>query len=511
MGAITTTSLILAASLVPLAQAACSSLEPVRLPWSNVTLADGIAFNRGIGIQLGGQPVSLRATTLLSNTRLRNSRDCDFGNASVQSGCQGASGSSFDIDQSSTWTSAPQGTWNVTLSDPVQSDETVIDGYDTAQFYSLPEVRGFPFEIWSDLQSDNKSGLALGPNSSFIDTLLSNSLVPSSAFGLFFGSRSQTKGVDGDLIIGGVDRARLAGPWSNFATQAHYIDAQCPLQVLVKDIRLNNDRGSFSLFADSDATVIACIDPLQNQFTLTETMYNIFASLTEHANDPGIEGGSDFTEQTYPLSAAPLLGNITVELSNGYTTHVPSYEFVSQERGTDLEGKYAVVNESRLMVAAGTTGTSTLDGVQIPILGGVYLSQNYLMVDYDSGIFRLAPAVLGEMPDQAHDIVQLCGGIEVDQSSSSSSTGKGSNSHAGAIAGGVIGGVAILAIAAVMIWYLKKKKKKQKREPALQPMAEAADQRAADAPELYRNGFRQDSTPSQSQVTDFRAGRYQLE
>jgi hypothetical protein len=64
------------------------SLDPVSLPWANITLADGVAVNRGIDIPLAGQPVSLRATTMLSNCRIRNARDCGFGNATIQSGCK---------------------------------------------------------------------------------------------------------------------------------------------------------------------------------------------------------------------------------------------------------------------------------------------------------------------------------------------------------------------------------------------------------------------------------------
>ena len=468
-------SFLLTFAAIAQANLGTCSLDPVSLPWSNVTLADGVVANRGISIQLGGQPVALRATTLLSNCRLRNSRDCGNGNASVQSGCQGSSGSSFDIQESATWVDAPQGTWNVTTIDAPEGEETIVDGYDIAQFYGLPKIYGFPFEVWSDQQSTNKSGLSLGLNSSFINTLLANELVSSSAYGLFFGSRSQTKGVDGNLTIGGFDRARVKGPWSNFTTQAGYINYNCPLQVLVRDIRLNNARGSFSLFADSEATVIACVDPLQNQFTFTQTMYDIFANLTDHPSDPTVEGGSNFTQQTYPLSSGRLLGNLTVELIDGYTTVIPNYEFVSQERGTDAEGKYAVVNESRLMVAAGTTGTSTMDGVDIPILGGVYLSQNYLFVDFDSGVFRLAPAVLGEMDDQSHDIVQVCGGSAFDLPLSRSS---GSKSNTGAIAGGVVGGAAVFTVAAVTIWCFRKRR----RADSMLAMRED-DRTGSDAPQ----------------------------
>jgi hypothetical protein len=196
-------------------------------------------------------------------------------------------------------------------------------------------------------------------------------------------------------------------------------------------------------------------------------MYDLFANLTDHPTNPAAEGGSNFTQQTYPLANGPLLGNLTVELSNGYTTLIPHFEFVSQERGTDAEGKYAVVNESRIMVAAGTTGTSTLDGVETPILGGVYLSQNLLFVDYESGLFHLAPAVLGELGDHDHDIVKVCGpsGFDASMSSSASSTHQGSNSNAGAIAGGVVGGLAVIAIALLAFWYLRSTEARSWRAP----------------------------------------------
>jgi hypothetical protein len=279
----------------------------------------------------------------------------------------------------------------------------------------------------------------------------------------------------------------VGGPWSNFTTQAGYINNPCPLQVMVKDIRLNNERGSHSLFADSDARVVACIDPLQNQFTFTQKMYDLFANLTEHPTDPSIEGGTNFTQQTFPLRNEPLIGNLTVELSNGYTTVIPHYEFVSQERGTDAEGKYAVVNESRIMVAAGTTGTSSLDGVEVLILGGVYLSQNYLFVDYESGLFHLAPAVVGPMNDHDHNIVKVCGSSTFDSPASSSPQGhQVSKSNAGAIAGGVVGGLAVAVAGLLTFWCLRNKKKAGEK---VVTSSKEDDESAGNAPEVHHEHF----------------------
>ena len=143
-------------------------------------------MNRDINIQLGGQSISVRTTTMLSNVRIRNARDCDFGNGTTQSESQDTAGSSFDIQKSPTWVTTSQDTWNMTTVDAHNED-----GYDVAQFYDLSEISGFSFEVWSNTNSDNQSGLALSPNSSFIEALVDAEVIPSCVFGLFFGSRNQ--------------------------------------------------------------------------------------------------------------------------------------------------------------------------------------------------------------------------------------------------------------------------------------------------------------------------------
>jgi hypothetical protein len=456
--------------------------EPISIPWTNISLAGGVAPSRGISIHLGGEPIALKATTIFNNCRIRNARDCEFGNATGNAECQDASVSSFDIAKSTTWESAPEGAWNVSVIEPHDNNETVIDGYDTAIFHGIPEIYDVPFEVWSSAQSD-KSGLALGPNSSLIRTLLDVHAVPSGVFGLFFGSRSQTRAVDGNLTIGGYDKARVGGAWTNLTTQADHFNNSCPLQVVVKDIRLNNIHGSFSLIADSEATVPACVDPLLNRFTFTETMYDLFANLTDHPAKRAEAGGSNFTRRTYPLENEPLIGSVTVELANGYTTTIPHYEFVSQERGADAEGKFAVTNASRIMVAAGIPSGDS-GGI---VLGGVYLSQNYLLVDYANRMFHLAPAVTGTLGDQDHDIVKVCGGAALDGTDHPSGSG-GAESTTRAIVGGVLGGLIALAAALGLIAYVRGRRHKAQEAVGRRPPT--SDRSGADAPEVsyFRSG-----------------------
>ncbi|MCJ1475708.1 hypothetical protein MMC13_004371 [Lambiella insularis] len=412
---------------------------PLLLPITNYTLADGVALNRGVGVQVGSQILGLRLSTRLANTRLRNADDCQQGNASIETQCAGSTGSIFDLTKSKTWSQAGPGGWNVSAIDPHEAGESIVDGWDMAKLFSTSSVPGFPMEVWSNAASDNRSGLAIGPNSSFLEWLSSASLVPSKVLGIYFGSRSQLEGADCLMTIGGIDKSRLNGPFTNFSTQADYVVAPCPLQVLVSDIRLNNANGSFSLLADSEATVAACIDPLQNSFTLTPSMYAQLAMVINQSNTSynGIP--------TDPASSEPLLGNLSITLSNGFQTTIPHYELVSQMRGSSSTGAYTIVDPTRITTALGSTANTTT-----PILGGVFLSQLYLMIDYKNQMFGLAPAVVENLGSQKAEVIPVC-----NATMTASSGPVATKSNVGAIAGGVVGGVLgllLLYAIALCVW-----------------------------------------------------------
>ena len=85
------------------------TIPPISQPLKNNTLKDGIALNRGIPVQLGGQSEGFRVTFTKQNTLIRNAQDCILkGNVTNVSGCWGASGGVFAVD--SNFKQAPDGT-----------------------------------------------------------------------------------------------------------------------------------------------------------------------------------------------------------------------------------------------------------------------------------------------------------------------------------------------------------------------------------------------------------------
>jgi hypothetical protein len=330
---------------------------------------------------------------------IENSQDCagDSTSAFNVSTCIGAKGGVFYIDKSPTWKAAPDSGWNGTSTDPTEHDGHVLLGWDTAIFSGNVQVPGTPLAVWSDVEPLNRTAVGLGAESSTLRAFVAAGVLPEfpQQIGIFMASRSELQGSDGEIIFGGYDTARVNGSITWFPIGRRFPGLHCPLQVLLEDVILTNINGSQSLMADAYTKVPACIDMVQNAFSFTPQLYQKWANLTNHLTTQPRDGSPHYTDQTYPGSAEPLIGELTLTLSNdqgsNYTSLIPHYELVSQERG-DYQGKYSVINATRAMAAVAASENGILGQ---PLLGGTFLSQNYLVIDFERGLFGLAPAILG--------------------------------------------------------------------------------------------------------------------
>ncbi|EFQ29675.1 uncharacterized protein GLRG_04819 [Colletotrichum graminicola M1.001] len=415
-------------------------------------------------------------STILNNTRVRNSLDCPDNNTFAFIGCQGSSGSVYDTTRGSFTQVVNIQDWNVTTVDQQPDDgaTTVLHGYDVANFTDGPAVAfGYPFEVWADYDAVNKSAVAFGPNSSTLDSFLRNKVAPTRSFSLDYGSTSELHPRDGQLIVGGYNEARFnASQVSTFRMWGANAPVACPLQVTIADIILTNKDGDHPL-TDPGTRVAACIDTVHNSFTFTPAIYNKFQNIGNSAVDHTKSKGEAFDESNFSLDREPLFGTLTIKLTNGYTTVIPHYELVTNVRGTDTQGKYAVLNNTRLSTTV-SSGIGDL-GENVPMLGGVFLSQNYLHVDYDAGTFWLSPQVgNGTLPDR---ITAACNG---------SSTDDGETSEAVIQIGVPVGvGAGVFFFIGLWIWSRHRKHNLQSRDAsrsiARNEKRDAPDSRASTA------------------------------
>jgi hypothetical protein len=195
-----------------------------------------------------------------------------------------------------------------------------------------------------------------------------------------------------------------------------------------------------------DSQIPTCIEPSVQRFVFPPTIAKNF----------GIYTGQNSTlypkTMRYNVSTRPV-GDLVITLSNGYTTTITNDELFAPLRGSDKNGRYTITNDSTLEAFVSDTRDQKPNDVDTSF-GAMFLTFNYLMVDYANNTFNLAPAIISKTGDSRPDLTTVC---KASQNSPApparptpSPTPKSSNT--GAIAGGVVGGIAGLALMAGLIF-----------------------------------------------------------
>lgn len=161
---------------------------------------------------------------------------------------------------------------------------------------------------------------------------------------------------------------------------------------------------------------------------------------------------------------------------------MPASEFFLPIRDVNAEGELEIENAT--YVASRFRDHDITDG--IASWGLPFLTMNYMVNDYQKMRFRLAPALQGPYGFSRMPLVQpLCQGLATNGTNSSSpalpspSAHPQHSNHAGAIAGGVVGGLAGLTIIGALIFLLlrswrREKKARTERDAAISEQQAAA-------------------------------------
>ena len=247
-------------------------------------------------------------------------------------------------------------------------------------------VEDFPVLVAANGSAD-PGRIGLGQKSTLLDRLAAQNLIAGRSFSLYTGTGMEPAGgaINGSLTLGGYDATRFTGTVYNETLDA---SATSPFKVHVSDIIVNDSSGgrggqsNLSLFdktrfpnlssgpAGFDAVISTDDYPLSLPDEVTQ---NLMAAL-------GVER-SDRSDGLLPLKNA-FAGSLTIALSNGLRVTLPAEVLVK------ASGLFGVADAPK--PASNATGAPPASA---PTLGLAFLTQVYLMADYDAGQFHLAQAV----------------------------------------------------------------------------------------------------------------------
>lgn len=315
-----------------------------------------------------------------------------------------------------------------------------------------------------------EAGLPLGSNSSFLSAMVKANLAPSEAFGYWVGDQTVYTPADGKLVIGGYDSSRLeAGSNYSFPIASVTDQMPCPLQVNVTEITFGVGVDEQSLFGQDGGSFTTCIEPSSFLFVFPPEVSINLGTITKANSTPNTE--------TFQLqrNSTPT-SQIRIVLDGGYSTTFYPEDYVQPYRAFDKSGRPVIYDDSlRELNILDTAGDDTAN--VRPELGLPWLKKNYLIVDYEKNEFQVARALQGRTT-AAENLVPLCTPTTDPHQNTSASlssthqstTGSGSSSpptksiHTGAIAGGVVGGAAALALLGCLLFGLIKHRRRHRSD-----------------------------------------------
>lgn len=333
--------------------------SPLELPITNVTVSqDGKAVMRGIEVSVGTpqQVFSLGPAVVSDDLFVYNIADC--GSTSNDT-CIGPKGGVFNPKASSSYALTTQAQWNGTKNAQDLDTGSFIYFNDVLSYGSGEPQVGYPL-FMNQPGHGSQGGLPLGQNSSFLRILFEAGQIPSQVWGMWPGSRSVFNPVDGLVVVGGYDTARVNGEWTTFPTFN-----KCPTCAVITNLTYEYEGGSTSLFANSSETLEVGLDPFVHGLELPQDIFDRFANASQATYNETLE------LLTYPVGTVG--GNISVTMSNGFKTTMVASELFTRPR-TYKEGVYSISDDNVTISVI----TNSTDAGYVASWGMPYLTMNYV-------------------------------------------------------------------------------------------------------------------------------------
>ncbi|KAI9740588.1 MAG: hypothetical protein M1834_005169 [Cirrosporium novae-zelandiae] len=404
-------------------------------------------YGNFIGVGTPSQNQSSWASLSRNETSVADINFCQHSNLTD---CAISTNGFYEMNRSSSWTK-DKTYRSQDLQSPFASSDIVhgFDGLDlfTHFFQTSPakstRITDMPIEVI--LGGSAEPGIVgLGPNSTLLTRIFDMGLSASHAYSFYVGTgfKRATGDINGSITFGGFDSGRFIEPVHNF-TLNHSLASG--LGVTVSDIILDDPSGSIhnlSLLGDLsdgmgemsfDAEITTDQYPMSLPYEVTQAFINALGAVPSD----NIDGSLRVTK--------PFNGTMNITLSHGFRNMTrPLTISLPSQVVSNISGISPIAQRQK-------------DDKSSFVLGASYLSEVYLMVNYDDDTFHLAQ-VDQEAP---YIIPKTWCPHTVPKAYVLPNHTFATRGLIGAVLGGVIGGTALLTLIAMI--FITRRRVKQYR------------------------------------------------
>ncbi|EPE04026.1 aspartic-type endopeptidase [Ophiostoma piceae UAMH 11346] len=461
---------------------------PVEVRLGNVTLPTNQVV-RGMNMSIGEppQPIALLPLWPLNNTIIYGTNGyCLDGSPNsgtwTDTACATFRGGAYDSIASNSKTTIDSSVYpNDTAPDDTEGGSKypqVTHVADTLTLNDNVTLSSFPFSValsdWGAQAYTPMMGIGLGTNSTLLNFLKSTGKIASRSYSYFWGltvAGTSASSLDGSVVFGGYDKAKVAGTKYTQAMTDNV--AECPSQLLVtvSDIVLNFANGTdASIFSASKAPAfLACLTPgLSTLMRLPlEPYFDNMMTLTK--NDPlkiSRSLGVYYWNMRYESTGyTPYQGDMTIKLQSGLSVRIANNQLVRPHTEIDQTTGTTIVNATAPDLVIDSLQNSEAE--KLPQIGWQFFTAAYLHVNQDSKKFTLWQANpttttnLVAVDSTGQEITSFCAEateIAVNTTAPVASIPKPSSSPpVAAIAGSVVAGVVVSAIAIALWWFYRRR------------------------------------------------------
>ncbi|KAF2646707.1 hypothetical protein P280DRAFT_441000 [Massarina eburnea CBS 473.64] len=446
--------LVLGAAAVLFAQSTVAfncSKAPIYVDIHKRAVHDSPVFQYGsfIGVGTPAQNHSLWPSLSRNQTSFASLNYC--GNSTLRN-CDTSTGGFFQPEDSTSFSVT-----NTRTLDAANGTTKAFLGEDTLRLYThYFETDG----AWQTLLekssvkvaeqgSTTPSVVGIGSSSTVLRDLAARDIIAGKTYSLYIGQGFDRAGglVNGSNVFGGYDSGRFTGPVHKYNMDLTKMN---PMSVRVKDIVLTetaNPNSNTSLF---DPTAFPSMTSRPDAFTAEITTDQYPLSLPYQITQNFIKQLGASADNTWNDNSLKLKngfnGTLSIVLEDGFTVTLPAEVLANQSNITPIQDR-------------------AKDSKQPFYLSVAFLTQVYLMADYESSVFYLAEAI---QKNNAVMPVAFCPRSTPAPYERPNQGAWAKQGLVGAVVGGVIGGIGIAICAYCFVLGCRRKMGEKRKEKALE-------------------------------------------